>query len=222
MPNSMLRSAANNRNPSAMTEPRLIVISAPSGCGKTRLIEALLAHTDRAVLSISHTTREPRTTETDGTDYHFVNVETFEQMVAEGAFVEHATIFGNQYGTAAVSLEAQLAAGHDVVLEIDWQGARNVRAQYAGQTLSIFILPPSLAELEKRLRLRATDTEEVIARRLAQARDDIAHCSEYDLCLVNDDFAEAVDTLCAMVADGERFKDADARPCTERVSDFSN
>jgi guanylate kinase len=148
--------------------------------------------------SISYTTRQPRNGEQHGQHYNFVSPETFADMVAEGAFLEHARVFDNQYGTARAQVEALLAAGHGVVLEIDWQGARQVRAAMP-ESVGIFILPPSRAELERRLRSRATDSEAVIRRRLADAVSDMSHWREFDYVVVNDDFATALQALADIV-----------------------
>ena len=183
---------------------RLFVLAAPSGAGKTSLVRALLERRPALRLSISHTTRPQRATEADGREYHFVSVEQFERMVAEGRFLEHARVFGNYYGTAREPVERQLAVGTDVVLEIDWQGARQVRAAMP-QCQTIFVLPPSREALEQRLRGRATDSGAVIARRLYEAVGDMAHWSEFDCVVVNDAFERAVDDLVRIVggrADG--------------------
>ncbi len=180
---------------------RLYVISAPSGAGKTSLVKALLATRSDLAASVSHTTRPQRPNEVDGRDYHFIDVPRFEQLVAAGAFLEHARVFDNYYGTGRQQLEAQLAAGRNVVLEIDWQGARQVRAALPGCT-SIFILPPSRAALEQRLEGRGTDSPQVIARRLADAAADLSHWHEFDYVVVNDRFEQAVAELGAIL-DGE-------------------
>jgi guanylate kinase len=181
--------------------PRLYVISAPSGAGKTSLVKALLAARANLAVSVSHTTRRQRPNEVDGRDYHFVDIPRFEQMVAAGAFLEHARVFDNYYGTGREQLEAQLAAGRDVLLEIDWQGARQVRAALPACT-SIFILPPSRAALEQRLKGRGTDSAEVIARRLADAVADMSHWREFDYVVVNDRFEQAVGELSAVLDGG--------------------
>jgi guanylate kinase len=177
---------------------RLIVISAPSGAGKTSLVKALLAARTTLAVSVSHTTRRQRPTEVDGRDYHFVDVPRFERMVNERAFLEHARVFDNYYGTGRAQVETQLNAGLDVVLEIDWQGARQVRAALPGCT-TIFILPPSRAALEQRLKGRGTDSQQVIARRLADAVTDMSHWREFDFVVVNDRFEQAVADLSAIL-----------------------
>jgi len=177
---------------------RLWVISAPSGAGKTSLVKALLAARANLAVSVSHTTRRQRPNEVEGRDYHFVDIPRFEQMVAAGAFLEHARVFDNYYGTGRAQLEARLAAGQDVLLEIDWQGARQVRAALPSCT-TIFILPPSRGALEQRLKGRGTDSPEVIARRLADAVADMSHWHEFDYVVVNDRFDQAVAELLAIL-----------------------
>jgi len=177
-----------------MTRGRLFVIAAPSGAGKTSLVKALLASEPRLYLSVSHTTRTRRPTEEDGREYHFVAVPEFERLVSEGAFLEHARVFDNLYGTSREFVEQRLARGEDVMLEIDWQGAQQVRRAMP-DCVSIFILPPSRRTLAERLARRATDTAEVIARRLADATGDMSHYREFDYVVVNDDFRRAVEEL---------------------------
>ncbi len=184
------------------TAPHLHVISAPSGAGKTSLVKALLAARPELTVSVSHTTRTPRPHEVDGRDYYFVSAAEFDRLAAAGAFLEHARVFDNQYGTGREQVDAKLAAGHNVLLEIDWQGARQIRVR-APDCVSIFILPPSRAALEERLRARKTDSDEVIARRLADAATDMSHCLEFDFAVVNDRFEQSVAELLTII---------DARP----------
>jgi guanylate kinase len=176
----------------------LFIVSAPSGAGKSTLVNALLAREPGIALSISHTTRAPRPGDINGKHYHFVDRATFEREIAAGAFLEHAEVFGNLYGTSLASVQSQLAAGHDVLLEIDWQGAAQVRKAVPG-CVSIFILPPSRVELERRLRARASDSEATIERRLAESRDEMSHAHEFDCVIVNDVFDDALAQLQAIV-----------------------
>jgi guanylate kinase len=188
------------------TSTLLYVISAPSGAGKTSLVKALLASHQRLVVSVSHTTRARRAGEIEGESYFFVTVERFEQLIQEGAFLEYARVFDNYYGTGRAQVEQRLRQGRDVVLEIDWQGAQQVRrAQPA--CVSIFILPPSRQVLEQRLRSRGTDAEPVIQRRLADAATDMAHCCEFDYAIVNDSFDQALSQLGSILEGrGERLR----------------
>jgi len=177
---------------------RLIVVSAPSGAGKTSLVKALVARDPALVFSISYTTRPQRPTEVDGRDYFFVDRGRFDELVAAGELLEHAEVFGNRYGTGRGHVEAQLAQGRHVILEIDWQGARQVRAAMPG-CCTVFVLPPSLAELERRLRGRGTDSEATIQRRFAESAADIGHWDEFDYVIVNDDFDTALEQLAGVV-----------------------
>jgi guanylate kinase len=177
-----------------MKRGRLYVISAPSGAGKTSLVKALLKSEPRLRLSISHTTRTRRPTEVEGREYHFVSRPEFAQLVARGEFLEHARVFDNDYGTSRAFVESQLAQGHDVLLEIDWQGAQQVRRAMP-DCVSIFVLPPARQALSVRLARRATDTPEVIRRRLEDASGDMSHYDEFDYAVVNDDFDKAVTEL---------------------------
>ncbi len=177
---------------------KLFIVAAPSGAGKSTLVNALLAREPGIALSISHTTRAPRPGDVDGVQYHFVDRATFEAMVARGEFLEHADVFGNYYGTSRGAVEPILATGRDVLLEIDWQGAEQVRRAMPA-CVSIFILPPSRAELERRLRARATDSEATIEKRLAASREEIAHAHAFDCIVVNDRFDDAVAALQAIV-----------------------
>ncbi len=181
-----------------MPSARLFVISAPSGAGKTSLVKALLERLPELRVSTSHTTRPPRPNEANGREYYFVDNTEFDRLAAAGAFLEHARVFDNQYGTGHAQLEEKLAAGHDVILEIDWQGARQVRAAMP-DCRSIFILPPSCEALRTRLTNRHTDSAAVIARRLADAVTDMSHYREFDYVVVNDDFATAVDQLARII-----------------------
>ncbi|MEL7449926.1 MAG: guanylate kinase [Pseudomonadota bacterium] len=179
---------------------RLFVVSAPSGAGKTSLVKALLERCPEMRVSISHTTRSQRSSEVDGKDYFFVDKVQFERMKAAGDFLESAQVFDNYYGTSHSAVTAMLDSGRDVMLEIDWQGARQVRLAEPG-AISVFILPPSREELERRLRGRGTDSDTVIRRRLDDAVADMGHCDEFDYVVVNDSFEAAVDELVAIVGD---------------------
>jgi guanylate kinase len=176
----------------------LYVIAAPSGAGKTSLVKALLAQEPSAKFSISYTTRKMRPTEVDGRDYHFVSHAQFEAMVAAGEFLEHAQVFDNYYGTARAQVQLLLDQGANVILEIDWQGAQQIRGVMP-DCRSIFILPPSRAELERRLRGRGTDDEVVIQRRLRDAASDMGHWAEFDYVVVNADFPRALAELQSIV-----------------------
>ncbi len=169
----------------------LYIISAPSGAGKTSLVREVLAAMPGLRLSISHTTRPMRPGEKDGVHYRFVGVTEFQAMIAAGAFLEYAQVFDNYYGTSKAGVVEQLRGGQDVILEIDWQGARQMR-QLFPEAVAIFILPPSLEVLESRLRARGQDSEAVIARRLSEAHTEMTHYKEYDYIVVNEDFGRAV------------------------------
>ena len=173
---------------------RLFVIAAPSGAGKTTLVKRLVANHPELRFSISYTTRAQRRTEVDGVDYLFIDTATFEAKRAEGELLEYAEVFDNFYATSRSQVEKHLAAGHNVVLEIDWQGARQVRKAMP-QCVTIFVLPPSLEELERRLRDRRTDDPAVIARRLRDALSDMSHWDEFDYVIINDDLEQAVTDL---------------------------
>lgn len=176
----------------------LYIISAPSGAGKTSLVKALLESTAGIGVSVSHTTRAPRPGEVDGRDYYFVSQAEFQNLQRQEQFLEHAQVFDHFYGTSKQAVEARLQTGEDVILEIDWQGARQVRALYPA-SLSIFILPPSKATLEQRLRGRGQDSDAVIARRMRDAENEMRHHEGFDYLLINDDFAEALADLQAIV-----------------------
>lgn len=166
----------------------MLVLSSPSGAGKTTMSKRLLANDPQIGMSVSATTRPPRKGEIDGQDYHFVSQDAFDHMVAMGQFLEWATVFGNRYGTPRAPVEAALTEGRDILFDIDWQGTQQLRqSQAGGDLVSIFLLPPSLEELEQRLKSRAADSDEVITQRMSRAADEISHWAEYDYILVNDD-----------------------------------
>ena len=177
---------------------KLYVVAAPSGAGKTTLVRLLLDSEPGVHLSISYTTRGPRPGEADGREYHFVDVATFRAMMARGDFLEWAEVHGNFYGTSKVWIADHLAAGHDVLLEIDWQGAQQVRAVFP-QAIGVFILPPSMEELTRRLTGRGTDSTEVVERRLAAAQAEMRHVGEFDYVIINDGLEQALDDLRAVV-----------------------
>lgn len=185
---------------------RLFVIAAPSGAGKTSLVKAALERAPNLRVCVSHTTRARRTNEVDGRDYHFVTVDHFKEMIAADGFLEYAPVFDNFYGTSRKALEEAFGRGYDVILEIDWQGARQVRERTRDPVTgkpgcsSIFVLPPSRAELERRLRGRGTDSESVIERRLRDAVADMTHHDEFEYVIVNQDFDQAVADLLRIVA----------------------
>jgi guanylate kinase len=175
----------------------LFIVAAPSGAGKSSIVNAVLARDPNICLSISFTSRQPRPGERHAEHYHFVSKEAFEGMVAAGDFFESALVHGDWKGSARQSVEPQLAAGKDVLLEIDWQGARQVRAKVP-DAVSVFILPPSRKALDERMRSRGQDSEEVIAQRLAAAREEMSHYGEFDFVIVNEHFDTAVDEMCAI------------------------
>jgi len=182
----------------------LFVVSAPSGAGKTSLLKQLINELHSVQTSISHTTRTKRPGEVDGVDYHFVGIDVFKELIGSDAFYEHAEVFGNFYGTSKSSIADQLAKGIDVILEIDWQGARQIKQQLP-DSLSIFILPPSKSELESRLKGRGQDNDEIINGRMNAAIDEMSHYNEYDYLVVNDDFSDAVSEIKAIIC-AERQK----------------
>ena len=182
-----------------MTTACLFTISAPSGAGKTSLVKALLERrADSVAVCVSHTTRPMRPGDVDGGDYHFVTRESFEKMIGNDEFLEYARVFDNWYGTARDSVNRLLESGRHVILEIDWQGARQVKTRLP-DTVCIFILPPSRAELERRLRTRATDDEAIIARRMADADREMSHYQDAEYLVINEDFQQALDDLDAIV-----------------------
>jgi guanylate kinase len=195
---------------------KLYVIAAPSGGGKTSLMQALMKRRSGLEFSVSCTTRPPRAHEQDGRDYHFIGRAEFERLIAAGEFIEHADVFGNLYGTRRSVVDAALAAGRDLILDIDWQGARQVRERQP-EAVQIFILPPSRAELEARLRKRATDSPEAIARRLAESVTEMSHWAEFDYVVVNRDFDQALAEL-ESIFDGRGEALTPGRPGLARLA----
>ena len=181
-----------------MTTGNLFIVTAPSGAGKTSLVRALLESDSQVKLSVSYTTRPPRPGEVDGKDYHFVTEQKFLAMLERGDFLESALVYGNRYGTSQPWIENAMRSGTDILLEIDWQGAAQVR-KFFSQTTGIFILPPSLEALLARLTGRGQDSEEIIARRLAAAREDIGHVEEFDYVIINDIFETALQDLISVI-----------------------
>lgn len=188
-----------------MISGTLFIISAPSGAGKTSLVKKLIAQTQHLTVSVSHTTRARREGEQSGQDYFFVSPDEFRTMIDQQAFLEHARVFDNHYGTASQTVEDSLAAGLDVILEIDWQGAQQVR-QMRPDTQSIFILPPSIDVLHQRLQGRGQDSEEVIARRMRDAVTEMSHYAEFDYLVVNDDFEQALTELQSIIIANRQLK----------------
>lgn len=184
-----------------MKQGQLYIVSAPSGAGKTSLLNALRGRLKYVTISVSHTTRPPRPGEKDGWHYNFVSVATFQNEIAANNFLEYAQVFDNYYGTNRTGVEQLLDAGKDVILEIDWQGARQVREK-TDDSLSIFILPPSQGTLEERLRARQQDDERTIQRRMRDARSEMSHYPEYDYLIINDDFEDALEELLAIFRSG--------------------
>lgn len=181
-----------------MNRGLLYIVSAPSGAGKTSLLSKLITSLGDVTVAISHTTRQPRAAEEHGKDYFFVDKQVFETHIAQGEFLEYANVFGNFYGTSRTSVDRLLQDGQDVVLEIDWQGARTVR-ELMPDAISIFIIPPSIEALQSRLSGRGQDSDKVIAARMQTAQEQISHYSEYDYLVVNDDFDVALNELKAIV-----------------------
>jgi len=187
----------------------LFIIAAPSGCGKTSLVEALIKKTKNLCVSFSYTTRPPRPDETNGINYYFISINEFEEMIKNNAFVEHATVFDNHYGSSTKLIREKLDEGVDVILEIDWQGARQVKENMPN-TISIFILPPSNEALLGRLKQRAQDNDETINKRMSDAQNQMQHFNEFDYLVINDDFNSALNDLnliiCRPGKASERFR----------------
>lgn len=177
----------------------IFIVSAPSGAGKSSLLKAFLeteVGKENFAVATSHTTRDPRIGETDGKEYHFVTTTEFEQMLKKDGFIEYAKVFKNYYGTSKSEIDRLLDAGKSIILEIDWQGAQQTRAIYGQKARSVFILPPSMEELRRRLESRNTDSKEIIDYRMEQAEAEISHANEFDYQLVNDDFSQSLQKLC--------------------------
>jgi guanylate kinase len=205
-------------SPDARQRGALFVIAAPSGAGKTSLVKAVLERDPSLRVSVSHTTRRQRPTEVPGRDYHFISVDEFKRLRDAGEFLENAQVFDNFYGTGRAQVEALRDAGHNVILEIDWQGARQIRTRQP-DCVSVFILPPSRRELELRLRNRKTDSDEVIARRLRDSIADMSHFAEFDRVIVNDDFETAVSQLLEVLRGGTGYA-ADRRELKALLADL--
>jgi guanylate kinase len=199
--------------------PKLYVVAAPSGGGKTSLIGALLKQDEQIRLSISYTTRPPRPGEQDGVHYHFVNEPAFLDLVSQDAFLEHARVFDYCYGTGRQSVERQLAAGYDVILDIDWQGARQIRQAFPS-CCTIFIIPPSLEALRNRLTGRGQDSAQVIERRMQDAQAEISHWAEFDFLIVNDDFDQALSDLRSIIRSGKPGRAVNKRQRREILAEL--
>lgn len=197
----------------------LFILSAPSGAGKSTLYKALLAQDEQVRISVSHTTRAARTGEEDGREYFFIDADSFLDMIAEDAFVEHAQVFDNYYGTSKKAIADMLDQGLDVILEIDWQGARQVRELYP-DALSIFILPPSTQALDERLRGRGTDSDEVIERRMSKAVSEMSHYDEYDYVVINDDLDQALTEMQAIFTAMRNRKQLIAQKHADLINDL--
>ena len=193
----------------------MLVLSSPSGAGKTTVSRKVLKHDDNLTMSVSVTTRPPRPGEVDGTDYVFIDEETYQGMVAGRALLEHAQVYDNHYGTPKEPVEAALAAGGDILFDVDWQGAQQIKENARDDMVSVFILPPSTEELERRLRGRAQDSDEVVRRRMTKATAEMSHWAEYDYIVVNRDIGESIAAVRAILA-AERLR----RERQEGLSDF--
>ena len=202
-----------------MKPGNLYTISAPSGAGKTSLVKALVESSDDICVSISHTTRDKRPREEDGINYHFVNHSDFEQMLEQNAFLEHAEVFGNYYGTSKAWVESALAEGKDVILEIDWQGAQQI-TRMLPDTIAVFILPPSKAALRDRLDNRGQDDEDVIARRMSEAVSEMSHYQEADFLVINDVFDVALEELQTIIRSGRLLTECQQFAHSELLEDL--
>ncbi len=202
-----------------MAKGTLYIISAPSGAGKTSLVKALLGTMSEVVVSLSHTTRAKRDEEVDGREYHFIDEQTFDQMAANDEFLEYANVFGNKYGTSRQHLQEQLLLGRDVILEIDWQGARQIR-QLMGDCKSIFVLPPTMQALCDRLIGRGQDTEETIELRMNEAKSEMTHYAEFDYIVINDDFDTAVAELASIFVSNRLLADAQQQRHSEKLAEL--
>lgn len=195
----------------------LFIFSAPSGAGKTSLVKKLVEKTSHLGVSVSHTTRAPRQGEVDGKDYHFTSKEKFEEMIMSGSFLEHAQVFDNYYGTSQEWVQTELAAGRDIILEIDWQGAAQVR-RLVPEAVSVFIAPPSIEALRERLNGRGLDDTAIIERRMADARNEMSHYAEFDYLIINDDFENALEELRSIIIARRHRLDAQQVRHAETIS----
>ena len=202
-----------------MAKGTLYIISAPSGAGKTSLVKAVLETMSDVVVSVSHTTRAKRDEEVEGREYHFIDEKTFDQMVANDEFLEHANVFGNKYGTSRQHLQEQLLLGSDVILEIDWQGARQIR-QLMGDGKSIFVLPPTMQALCDRLVGRGQDAEETIELRMSEAASEMTHYAEFDYIVINDDFDTAVAELASIFVSNRLLADVQQQRHSAKLAEL--
>lgn len=203
-----------------MNKAKLYIVSAPSGAGKTSLLKQLISDVEQLTVSVSHTTRQMRPGETDGKDYFFTSVDEFKQMIANDAFLEHAQVFDNFYGTSLQSVESTLNKGIDVILEIDWQGAQQVRKMLPN-CHSIFILPPSIEVLQQRLENRGQDSKEIIARRMQDAVNEMSHYGEFDYLIVNDDFNLALSELKSIITSHRIEKERQLKALAPLLNDLN-
>ena len=202
-----------------MTKGILYIVSAPSGAGKSSLVRDIVHKLADVVVSVSHTTRPMREGEVDGQDYHFIDESRFNAMVEQGDFLEHAQVFGNYYGTSKQSIEQQLVSGKDVILEIDWQGARQIR-QLMSDSKGVYILPPSIDALKQRLSNRGQDSEEVIDARMREAVSEMTHYGEFDYIVINDDFDEAAEQLASIFVCNRLLLDNQQQRNAELLADL--